>query len=175
MTETIYSIVSRAGFSSNPSYYSGYAANEGDMKQTRLVEIYQSIKRVYGEEAGAGFVEMMKNISNLSPTYFLNELFRLAARNFRYQPPAHELPDGQKNVEASDFGSAFGTLMMKMGPPQRDMTEDIRSNFLWSIGERERESNEMPRRMRIEQEMRMYHNPYLERHFGYDDFPDDDY
>jgi hypothetical protein len=165
MTESIYAIVSRAGLSSSPSYYSGYAANTGDLRQDRLQKIHEGIKTHYGVEAAKGFVEMMKHISNLSPTYFLNELYRLAGNDFKYKKPTNEVPDSQKNVEVSDLGSAFGTVMMKMGPPQRDATDEIRSSFLWSVGE----SCEPPWRMRMEWE-HSYH--VARRRYG---FPDDDY
>jgi hypothetical protein len=167
MSKSIYAIVNGTGMSSSPSYYSGYAANTGDLRSDRLRKIHEEIKQHYGQEAAQGFVDMMKHISNLSPTYFLNELYRLAANDFKYQKPAHEVPDSQKNVEVSDFGSAFGTVMMKMGPPQYDATEEIRADFLWAFGE----SCEMPTRMRIEHEMRMHRNRYIAQQYG---FPEDD-
>lgn len=121
-------IVSRAGMSSRPEYYSGRGATASDLNGDKLEQIYSFIKNEYGKEAAQNYVQMVADIPVLSATDFLLSLYRLEGYDWKWDK---KLLGNEQGVYAADEGSAFGTLISGLsGMNRRDETEHIRGRFL---------------------------------------------
>ena len=131
---TVEKIVHEVGMSARPEFYSGRGARRSDLSGEKLIAIHKIITENLGERQAKEFVTMIKNISCLSATNFLNSLFALEANNWVYKKGEESDidlgPDGPERLAigiASLGESIFSSI-------QRDETDLIRNSFLQELG-----------------------------------------
>lgn len=127
-------IVDNAGMVNRPEYYSGRGAISCDLNDKYLENIYESIKREYGEEAAKNYVQMVADIPKLSATDFLLTLYSLEARDWKWDK---RLLGNQKGIyvdgptDEAKIAVGFATIADVFGGMSgRDETIFIRSEFL---------------------------------------------
>ena len=127
-------IVRLAGMCPEPSYYSGRGARRSDLSGERLIAIHKKIKEEIGESQAKEFVTMVRKISCLSATNFLNALFALEANEWvYYQCEESNIdlgPDGPGRM-AVGLGSLAGAMFFS---GNRDETDLIKNDFLIGLG-----------------------------------------
>jgi len=125
-------IVSEAGMTEDPGYYSGRGAIRSDLNNQILEKVYQGIKKEYGEEPAQNFVQMVADIPKLSATDFLLTLYRLEGNNWEWD----KMLSNKKGIYLGNDGSVFGTMASALcGMRGIDETHTIRSQFLTRHGE----------------------------------------
>ena len=121
-------IVSRAGMSDRPGFYSGRGAIISDLNDAILEKIYQGISCEYGEESADQYAQMVAVMPKLSATDFLLTLYRLEANGWVWD--ARILPN-TNGIYPDSEGSAFATVVeVLFGSGERDETPYIRGGFL---------------------------------------------
>jgi len=112
----IHEICRRAGMTSRPEYYSGRGVNRGDLNETHLVKIHDLIKRFYGDEQAAQFVEMVKDIDEMSATSFLTQLHNFFNNGLKHVSIKGDAREEVNNgVHFTTEMGALGTIMSVLG------------------------------------------------------------
>ena len=128
-----YDLISKAKMSDRPEFYSGRGARYCDLNPDQLKTIYDGVKENIGDDAASAFVEMIENMDSLSATNFLNNLYALEARDWKYVPIEESDidvgPDGPQR-EVIGLASIFSALSSN----DVDDTEAIRRGFFYKIG-----------------------------------------
>jgi hypothetical protein len=83
--EKLKEIIQNNRMSARPEYYSGRGATISDLNDQILEGIYQGIKKEYGDKPAENFVKMVEDITILSATTFLQELYDLFNCNWKYK------------------------------------------------------------------------------------------
>ncbi len=127
----IYDIVSQAGMSTRPEFYSGRGAIRSDLNSDILFKIHHGIGKHFGEPASESFVLLVEAMPELSATAFLNELYLLAGNDFKFQGIAgFDGFDFAKNEDGThNLAQGMASLMSALGNNRND-TESIRAEFL---------------------------------------------
>ena len=138
--EKLKDIIRRNNMSTRPEYYSGRGATMSDLNGKILEGIYSDIKKEAGEMAAKNFVKMVADIKVLSATTFLEELYMLFERNWKYrQKRVHadgiSIPKNEKGEydENSTLSGMLG-IFAAMSNNGRDDTDMIRGSFLHTHG-----------------------------------------
>ena len=127
-------IVHEVGMSARPEYYSGRGARRSDLSGEKLIAIHKIITEKLGERQAKEFVTMIKNISCLSATNFLNSLFALEANGWVYKKVEESDVDlgpdgpGRLAVGIASLGEAM------FSSSHGDETYLIRISFLHELG-----------------------------------------
>ena len=116
-----------------PEYYSGRGANTGDLNSKMLEGIYQGILKEFGKSAANNYVKMVADIKVLSATTFLQELYELFYKNWKYtkkkvHAPGIAVPKKENGEYDLDMGM-FGVISA-LSNGSRDMTPYVRDEFL---------------------------------------------
>ena len=77
-------IVRNAGMSDRPEYYSGRGAITSDLNDKILEKTYELVQKEHGDDAAKHFAQMVADIQKLSATDFLNTLYNLESRNWKW-------------------------------------------------------------------------------------------
>ena len=120
-------IVTKAGMSARPEFYSGRGAIRDDLTDGKLERIYVRIEHEYGKDAAQEFAQMVADIPVLSATDFLLSLYRLEGHDWKWDK---SFLGNEKGLYAADAGSALGTVMSVLFSTGRNETEYIRGRFL---------------------------------------------
>jgi hypothetical protein len=131
-------IVSVAGMSNRPEFYSGNGARYEYLNDAILEKIYQGIFRELGVGAAIAYVHMVADTPILKPTDFLLNLYRLEGHNWKWDK---SLLSDQKGVDVGPDSKdsarvAIGltTIGNTLGNSEVDDTEYIRRKFLLRHG-----------------------------------------
>lgn len=129
--------------SARPEYYSGRGATLSDLDSKLLEMIYQGILKEIGQNAAKELIKMVEDLDVLSATHFLNSLYALEARSWRWErrqrkagPMDHidvgsdQDPEARLTIGLCSIG-AWG-----LGGSDRDETDTIRGAFLQKYGSR---------------------------------------
>lgn len=127
-------IVHEVGMSARPEFYSARGARRSDLSGEKLIAIHKIIKEKLGERQAKEFVTMIKKISCLSATNFLNSLFALEANDWVYKKGE------ESDIDLGHDGSGrlaigIASLGEVMFPSSHgDETSLIRNSFLKELG-----------------------------------------
>lgn len=144
---TLEKIVSDTGMSVRPEYYSGYGANDQDLGAKRLILIHSKIKEQFGTEASASYVQMVRKLSTLAATVFLQALYRLGANGWKLSgdndPTRIAVEPRGKTTDEMALMLMAGIFTQQNVNPVSDKigTETMRNEFLRSIGEQPPRNN----------------------------------
>ncbi|MBR6504844.1 MAG: hypothetical protein IKT41_03940 [Clostridia bacterium] len=127
-------IVHEVGMSARPEYYSGRGARRSDLSGEKLIAIHKIITEKLGKSQAKEFVTMVKSISCLSATNFLNSLFALEANDWVYhQREENDIDLGPDGPGRLAIGIAsLGEAMFSSS--HGDETYIIRNSFLQELG-----------------------------------------
>lgn len=120
--------------STRPEFYSGRGAITSDLNSPLLEMIYGGVKKEFGDEAAAKFVQFIYDFGKLSATAFLNAFYDFIDAGCNYTPRGHSSKDDvdlgpdQDGREIIGMATIFGAML---GNTDRDETESIRGEFLW--------------------------------------------
>jgi hypothetical protein len=128
-------IVSEAGISAHPEFYSGRGAIRDDLNDRILEKVYQGVQREYGEEAAKQFVQMVADIPKLSATDFLLNLYSLEGQEWKWNKKVlgneNGIDVGPDYGEGTrEFIAETSVLHVLGGMSDRDETAYIRGQFL---------------------------------------------
>jgi len=129
-------IVSAAGMSDRPAFYSGRGAVTCDLNDTILEQIYQGIRKGRGEEPAEEFVKMVAYIPELNATDFLLTLYALEDHGWKWDRNLFGNDRGiclDGKTEAETFAIGFATIgstLNRLNRGSMDQTEGIRGPFL---------------------------------------------
>jgi hypothetical protein len=132
-------IVTEAGMSDRPEYYSGRGAISCDLNDKILEEVYRGVQREHGKKAAEQFVQMVADVPKLSATDFLLSLYRLESRNWKWDKKMVGSENGLDVGPDTGDGSRFAVGMFSVanvlsGMSERDETRYIRGSFLQKHG-----------------------------------------
>ena len=130
--ETLKNIIRNNRMSTRPEFYSGRGAILCDLDGKILEGIYQDILKEYGEDAAKNYVKMVADIKVLSATTFLQELYELFNRNWKFKKKRHHASGiaVQKNEDGT-YDATHGVLgIMSSLFNDRDETMMIKGYFL---------------------------------------------
>lgn len=144
MLMTAREIVTRYGerrLNNRPDYYSGRGAMMCDLNSALLEKLYQGILAEHGKPAAEEFVTMVERIDVLSATLFLNSLYELEARKWKWEKEPRRSRDAE-HIEITDDPRPAAQLASGMasilswegGGSTRDDTFMIRAEFLQKHG-----------------------------------------
>jgi hypothetical protein len=71
----------------SPEYYAGRGNSVRDLNSSILELLYQGIKKEIGPDAAKAFVNMVRDLKNTNAQSFLNELYRLERKQWRWADP----------------------------------------------------------------------------------------
>jgi hypothetical protein len=71
----------------NPDYYEGHGNELRDLNSPILEMVYQGILTEHGAGPAKAFVNMVKNLRDTNATSFLNELYRMEKKGWRWGEP----------------------------------------------------------------------------------------
>ncbi len=71
----------------SPDYYEGHGNELRDLNSPILEMVYQGIRTEHGAEPAKSFVNMVKNLKDTNAASFLNELYRLEKKGWRWAEP----------------------------------------------------------------------------------------
>ncbi len=71
----------------NPAYYDGRGNNLTDLNSRILEMVYQGIHKEIGPDAAKAFVNMVKDMKNTNAKNFLDDLYRLERKEWKYSQP----------------------------------------------------------------------------------------
>ena len=71
----------------SPDYYAGHGNELRDLNSPILEMVYQGILAEHGPAAARAFVNMVKNLKDTNATGFLNELYRMEKKGWRWGEP----------------------------------------------------------------------------------------
>jgi hypothetical protein len=123
--------------SSRPEYYSGRGVNRGDLNASHIKMVYDGVLKELGEDAAKAFVEMLRELKDLSATGFLNSLYRLERSGWVFDKAVfNQSGDG---IAAVDEVTAFCTVASMFGrnsDPELEamFSRQIANEFLALIG-----------------------------------------
>lgn len=128
-------IITSAGMSARPAYYSGRGPHRGDLNLEKLNTIADGIQKHYGIAAHDNFAEMVWAMQSLSATAFLDRVYALEAHGWdlakiKDRPEKHTAIDSDE-VAYSTVIEAVKNLGHKSTPKIKrcKITEDIRFGF----------------------------------------------
>ncbi len=133
--------------SGRPEFYLGRGNCLGDLNSALLEEIYKGVKQEHGAEAAKAFVKMVGDLNpDASASYFLQCLYRLEDRGWKYTPPqkhesiekntanilAEVASDALKSGDRSARDKVLGLtqIVMFAGAPMQSDPYDIIGDFL---------------------------------------------
>lgn len=130
--EKLKEIIRNNRMSTRPEYYSGRGATLSDLNSEILQGIYLGIKKEFGDKAAENYVKMVVGIKVLSATTFLNELYSLYYKDWKYRTKKSD-ESGiaiQKN-ENGDYDPTHGMLSIfgLLSNNDRDDTQQIKGSF----------------------------------------------
>jgi hypothetical protein len=131
------SIISSAGLSARPSYYSGRGAISDDLDSFKLIKIQSLIKAHHGESAAIAFLKMVQSMSNMNATDFIQNCYTLEQNNFEWtiESPQVSGVDFVKDENCNhNQVQAVATLYSSIRRGNRDDTNEIKSGFLRANG-----------------------------------------
>lgn len=134
--EKLKEIIRNNRMSTRPEYYSGRGAILCDLDGKILEGIYQGILNEFGEKPAQNFVKMVADIKVISATTFLQELYELFNRNWKFKKKKQHSSGiaVQKNDDGS-YDAAHGVLgIMSSLFNDRDETQPIKGYFLANHG-----------------------------------------
>jgi hypothetical protein len=129
-------ILHEAGMSARAAYYTGRGATLSDLEEKHLNKIWELITKYHGNEAAKSFVKMVGDMKEMSATSFINELYSLEGRKWKFTKVAgHGGVDFDKDSEGN-YNLAQGMFAMAsmLGGGNRDDSAMIRNGFLRSHG-----------------------------------------
>ncbi|HYE67596.1 MAG TPA: hypothetical protein VEA58_03235 [Anaerovoracaceae bacterium] len=122
-------IVTNAGMSDRPGFYSGRGATTTDLNSVILNKIADQIQEHFGQSAHDSYVEMVWSMPSMSATAFLNNLYSLGRADWDLAKA--EISNNGATFESE--GEAFGLIMETMsqlkGNQKIDESEQIKSGF----------------------------------------------
>lgn len=133
----IISTYTKNKMSIRPEFFAGRGATTSDLNSELLELIYGGVKKEFGDEAAANFVQFVYDQDKLAATLFLNAFyFEFVGNNCKWTPRTveHNLVDeldcgpDNGNRLATGMAAIAGVLG---GQVNRDQTEQIRGDFLW--------------------------------------------
>jgi len=130
--EKLKEIIRNNRMSTRPEFYSGRGAILCDLDGKILEGIYQGILNEYGEDAAKNYVKMVADIKVISATAFLQELYELFNRNWKYKKKRNHASGiaVQKNEDGT-YDATHGVLgIMSSLFNDRDETTIIKGYFL---------------------------------------------
>ncbi|HEU4839671.1 MAG TPA: hypothetical protein VFS88_09735 [Micavibrio sp.] len=92
----------------HPDYYEGRGNNLRDLNSNILEMVYKGIHQEIGAAAAKSFVNMVKDMKNTNAKGFLDDLYRLERKEWRYSQPVMkvrakegvwQVPDGEGEVK----------------------------------------------------------------------------
>lgn len=128
----VHQIVTQAGMSDRPGFYSGRGATLADLDYKRLEQVYLGIRKEYGRKPAQQFVQMVADIPKLTATDFLLTLYGLERWKWKWDKM---ILGSQRGIYPEDEGSALGTIASVIGGlNETDHTDEIRREFLKKYG-----------------------------------------
>ncbi|MDD5649909.1 MAG: hypothetical protein PHF86_05730 [Candidatus Nanoarchaeia archaeon] len=125
-------IVSKIGMSMRPEFYSGNGARIDYLNHLTLEKLYKEIESGYGRKAAQNYVQMVADIPVLYPTDFLLSLYKLEARDWKWEK---SMLGNEKGIYAGDFiTGAVTTISILANSTEIDETRAIRDSFLRNHG-----------------------------------------
>lgn len=130
--ETLKNIIRNNNMSARPEFYSGRGAIMCDLNGEILENIHNDIEKEYGKDAAKNFIKMIADIKVLSATTFLEELYCLFNRNWKYaKKRKHASGISIQKNEDGQYDVMHGMLSIFSAlTSDRDETMLIKSNFL---------------------------------------------
>ena len=104
-----------------PDYYEGRGNNLRDLNSSVLELVYKGIHEEVGAPAAKAFVNMVKNLKNTNAKGFLEELYRLERKEWRYTQPVMKVRAVAGEWQAEEGAAKIVTKAEK--PAVRRMTE----------------------------------------------------
>lgn len=134
--EKLKDIIRNNRMSTRPEYYSGRGAILCDLDGRQLEGIYQDILKEFGEKPANNFVKMVADIKVISATTFLQELYELFYRDWKYKKKRqHASGISVEKNEDGTYNAEHGVLgIMSSLFNNRDETQSIKRYFLLSHG-----------------------------------------
>ena len=130
--ERLKDIIRNNRMSTRPEYYSGRGAILCDLDGKILEGIYQGVLKEFGEKPADNFIKMVADIKVISATTFLQELYELFHRDWKYKKKRHHASGiaVQKNEDGT-YDATHGVLgIMSSLFNDRDETQMIKGYFL---------------------------------------------
>lgn len=94
--------------STRASYYAGCGVTTSDLNEKHLFAIHKSIQKDFGENSAKSFVYMIRDISDLSASSFLQALELLEINSFKWKPElfssVEKFPVETKNLVGMEIG-----------------------------------------------------------------------
>lgn len=94
--------------STRASYYAGRGVITSDLNEGQLFAIHKSIQKEFGENSAKSFIYMVRDISDLSASNFLEALELLETNSFEWKPElfssAEKFPVDTKNPVGMGIG-----------------------------------------------------------------------
>ena len=104
-----------------PDYYEGRGNNLRDLNSSILELVYKGISEELGASAAKAFVNMVKNMKNTNAKGFLDDLYRLERKEWRYSQPVMKVRAVEGEWQAGEGGAKIVSKADK--PVVRRMTE----------------------------------------------------
>ena len=128
-------ITEYSGMSNRPEFYSGRGATTSDFNPQELEKIYDGVKKEWGDEAAACFVQFVYDQASLSATSFLNKFYVFVDCDKCKWEPQHV---DSKVMDGIDVGvnahretiAAVSVLAFLGSMENEDATPQIRDQFL---------------------------------------------
>ncbi len=129
-------IIQESGMSGRPEFYSGRGATMSDLNYDILKKAATLIEKHHGKEALKNFVEMVGALPKATATDFLNQLYILEARDWKFEVRSMDHANG---VDVGDHQACLVPAMMTVahafdGMSDRNDTGSIRNQFLREYG-----------------------------------------
>ncbi len=105
-----------------PDYYEGRGNNLRDLNSSILELVYKGIHEEIGAPAAKAFVNMVKDLKNTNAKGFLEELYRLERKEWRYSQPVMKVRAVAGEWQAPQDGAAK-ILTPNQKPAVRRMAE----------------------------------------------------
>ncbi len=140
--EKLKEIIRNNRMSTRPEYYSGRGAILCDLDGKILEGIYQGILKEFGEKPASNFVKMVADIKVISATTFLQELYELFHRDWKFKKKRQHASGiaVQKNEDGT-YNAEHGVLgIMSSLFNDRDETQMIKGYFLSKHGVKPKEN-----------------------------------
>lgn len=102
----------------NPDYYEGHGNELRDLNSQILEMVYEGVLKEHGALAAKAFVNMVKNLKDTNATSFLNELYRMEKKGWRWGEPVLKV-----RVSADKEERAVSAQMAPVAPVKRTVGE----------------------------------------------------
>ena len=102
----------------SPAYYDGRGNNLTDLNSRILEMVYQGIHKDIGADAAKAFVNMVKDMKNTNAKSFLEDLYRLERKEWKYSQPKMKV-----RAVAGEWQEGDSAVSSKPQPVVRRVTE----------------------------------------------------